>query len=31
MPSFSKLQKDSPEKFNALVAFLGRLKSDDKN
>jgi menaquinol-cytochrome c reductase cytochrome b/c subunit len=31
MPSFSKLQKDSPEKFTALVAFLGRLKSDDKN
>jgi menaquinol-cytochrome c reductase cytochrome b/c subunit len=31
MPSFSKLQKDSPEKFNALVAFLGRLKSDDSN
>jgi menaquinol-cytochrome c reductase cytochrome b/c subunit len=31
MPSFAKLQKDSPEKFDALVAFLGRLKSDDKN
>ena len=31
MPSFAKLQKDSPEKFNDLVAFLGRLKSDDKN
>jgi len=31
MPSFAKLQKDSPEKFNDLVAFLGRLKSDDQN
>jgi menaquinol-cytochrome c reductase cytochrome b/c subunit len=28
MPSFASLQKNEPEKFKALVAFLGRLKSD---
>ena len=26
MPSFSGLQRDSPEKFNALVNFLSQLK-----
>jgi menaquinol-cytochrome c reductase cytochrome b/c subunit len=31
MPSFASLQKDEPEKFKNLVAFLGRLKSDDGN
>ena len=31
MPSFKSLQENEPEKFKALVAFLGRLKSDDKN
>jgi ubiquinol-cytochrome c reductase cytochrome b subunit/menaquinol-cytochrome c reductase cytochrome b/c subunit len=31
MPSFSSLQKEQPEKFKNLVAFLGRLKSDDGN
>jgi ubiquinol-cytochrome c reductase cytochrome b subunit/menaquinol-cytochrome c reductase cytochrome b/c subunit len=29
MPSFASLQKNEPEKFKNLVAFLGRLKSDD--
>jgi ubiquinol-cytochrome c reductase cytochrome b subunit/menaquinol-cytochrome c reductase cytochrome b/c subunit len=28
MPSFSGLQKSSPEKFRALVAFLGQLKAN---
>jgi menaquinol-cytochrome c reductase cytochrome b/c subunit len=28
MPSFASLQKDDPEKFANLVAFLGRLKDD---
>jgi menaquinol-cytochrome c reductase cytochrome b/c subunit len=31
MPSFKSLQENSPEKFQELVAFLGRLKSDDGN
>jgi menaquinol-cytochrome c reductase cytochrome b/c subunit len=31
MPSFKSLQQNSPEKFKDLVAFLGRLKSDDKD
>jgi ubiquinol-cytochrome c reductase cytochrome b subunit/menaquinol-cytochrome c reductase cytochrome b/c subunit len=31
MPSFASLQKNEPEKFKNLVAFLGRLKSDDSN
>jgi ubiquinol-cytochrome c reductase cytochrome b subunit/menaquinol-cytochrome c reductase cytochrome b/c subunit len=29
MPSFKSLQQNEPEKFKALVAFLGRLKSED--
>jgi menaquinol-cytochrome c reductase cytochrome b/c subunit len=29
MPSFKSLQQNDPEKFQALVAFLGRLKSED--
>src|SRR5881398_3440866 len=29
MPSFKSLQQKSPEKFNDLVAFLGRLKSSE--
>lgn len=29
MPSFKTLQENEPEKFKALVAFLGRLKSED--
>jgi hypothetical protein len=29
MPSFKSLQEKQPEKFKALVAFLGRLKSDE--
>jgi quinol---cytochrome c reductase cytochrome c subunit, bacillus type len=29
MPSFASLQKNDPEKFQNLVAFLGRLKSGD--
>ena len=29
MPSFKNLQKNEPEKFKALVAFLGPLKSED--
>ena len=28
MPSFKRLQDQSPDKFKALVAFLGRLKAD---
>jgi quinol-cytochrome oxidoreductase complex cytochrome b subunit len=28
MPSFARLQQTQPDKFKALVAFLGRLKSD---
>ena len=28
MPSFSGLQKNSPEKFDALVAFVSQLKGD---
>jgi ubiquinol-cytochrome c reductase cytochrome b subunit/menaquinol-cytochrome c reductase cytochrome b/c subunit len=28
MPSFAGLQKTSPDKFNALVAFLGQLRGD---
>jgi menaquinol-cytochrome c reductase cytochrome b/c subunit len=28
MPSFAGLQKTSPDKFNAMVAFLGQLKSE---
>ena len=31
MPSFKSLQQNEPEKFKNLVAFLGRLKSDDGN
>ena len=30
MPSFKTLQENEPEKFKALVAFLGRLKGSDK-
>jgi hypothetical protein len=26
MPSFAGLQKSAPDKFNALVAFLGQLR-----
>jgi menaquinol-cytochrome c reductase cytochrome b/c subunit len=29
MPSFKSLQQNDPEKFKSLVAFLGRLKSED--
>ena len=29
MPSFAALQRDSPEKFNAMVAFLAQLKLGD--
>jgi ubiquinol-cytochrome c reductase cytochrome b subunit/menaquinol-cytochrome c reductase cytochrome b/c subunit len=29
MPSFAGLQKNSPDKFNALVAYLGQLKGDE--
>jgi menaquinol-cytochrome c reductase cytochrome b/c subunit len=29
MPSFAGLQKTSPDKFNAMVAFLGQLKGDE--
>jgi ubiquinol-cytochrome c reductase cytochrome b subunit/menaquinol-cytochrome c reductase cytochrome b/c subunit len=29
MPSFKSLQQKSPDKFNALVAFLGRLKKSE--
>jgi hypothetical protein len=28
MPSFAGLQQNSPDKFNALVAFLGQLRGD---
>ena len=28
MPSFKSLQQNQPEKFKALVTFLGRLKTD---
>ena len=28
MPSFANLQKTQPDKFNAMVAFLGQLKGD---
>jgi menaquinol-cytochrome c reductase cytochrome b/c subunit len=28
MPSFAQLQQDSPEKFDAMVAFLGQLKGE---
>ena len=29
MPSFKSLQENEPEKFKALVTFLGRLKEDE--
>jgi len=29
MPSFSTLQKDSPDKFDALVTYVSQLKGDD--
>ncbi len=29
MPSFASLQKDSPEKFNAMVMFLAQLKGEE--
>jgi ubiquinol-cytochrome c reductase cytochrome b subunit/menaquinol-cytochrome c reductase cytochrome b/c subunit len=31
MPSFASLQQNEPQKFQELVAFLGRLKSDSGN
>ena len=30
MPSFASLQKSSPDKFNAMVAFLGQLKGEEQ-
>ena len=29
MPSFASLQEQSPDKFNAMVAFLGELKGGE--
>jgi menaquinol-cytochrome c reductase cytochrome b/c subunit len=29
MPSFAGLQRTAPDKFNAMVAFLGQLKGDE--
>jgi hypothetical protein len=31
MPSFKSLQQNEPQKFQELVAFLGRLKSDESS